>query len=101
MLGMDTHDTGGNPNYEDKDPMFRYLRIRGKLTEGAVVTVEPGVYFCKFIIDPFLEDEEKSKYIDKDVLERYWEVGGCRIEDNCWITKDGFQNLTDTPKFKL
>ena len=101
MLGMDTHDTGGNPNYEDEDPMFRYLRIRGKLAEGAVVTVEPGVYFCKFIIDPFLGDAEKSKYIDKDVLERYWEVGGCRIEDNCWITKDGFQNLTDTPKFKL
>jgi Xaa-Pro dipeptidase len=27
-LGMDTHDTGGNPNYEDKDSMFRYLRVR-------------------------------------------------------------------------
>jgi Xaa-Pro dipeptidase len=27
-LGMDTHDTGGNPNYEDKDTMFRYLRVR-------------------------------------------------------------------------
>lgn len=27
-LGMDTHDTGGNPNYEDKDAIFRYLRVR-------------------------------------------------------------------------
>jgi Xaa-Pro dipeptidase len=27
-LGMDTHDTGGNPNYEDNDSMFRYLRVR-------------------------------------------------------------------------
>jgi Xaa-Pro dipeptidase len=27
-LGMDTHDTGGNPNYADKDSMFRYLRVR-------------------------------------------------------------------------
>ena len=27
-LGMDTHDTGGNPNYEDKDSMFKYLRVR-------------------------------------------------------------------------
>jgi Xaa-Pro dipeptidase len=42
-LGMDTHDTGGHPNYEDKDPMFRYLRVRGALPAGAIITVEPGV----------------------------------------------------------
>jgi len=42
-LGMDTHDTGGNPNYEDSDKMFCYLRKRGPLPEGAVITVEPGV----------------------------------------------------------
>ena len=42
-LGMDVHDTGGNANYDDKDPMFRYLRVRGHLPAGAVITVEPGV----------------------------------------------------------
>jgi Xaa-Pro dipeptidase len=42
-LGMDTHDTGGNPNYDDEDSMFRYLRMRGKLPAGSVITVEPGV----------------------------------------------------------
>jgi Xaa-Pro dipeptidase len=42
-LGMDTHDTGGHPNYEDKDSMFRYLRVRGKLPAGSIITVEPGV----------------------------------------------------------
>lgn len=42
-LGMDTHDTGGDPNYADTDPMFRYLRKRGTLPAGAVITVEPGV----------------------------------------------------------
>ena len=42
-LGMDTHDTGGHPNYEDKDTMFRYLRVRGNLPEGSIITVEPGV----------------------------------------------------------
>jgi Xaa-Pro dipeptidase len=45
-LGMDTHDTGGNPNYADTDSMFRYLRIRGKVPAGSVVTVEPGVSFA-------------------------------------------------------
>lgn len=42
-LGMDTHDTGGHPNYEDKDAMFKYLRVRGKLPAGSIITVEPGV----------------------------------------------------------
>ena len=47
-LGMDTHDCGGNPDYEDKDSMFRYLRVRGALPEGAVITVEPGV--CSLLV---------------------------------------------------
>ena len=42
-LGMDTHDTGGHPNYADTDKMFRYLRVRGNLPAGSVITVEPGV----------------------------------------------------------
>lgn len=79
-LGMDTHDTGGHPNYEDKDKMFQYLRVRGKLPEASVITVEPGIYFCKFIIEPYLEDDKQKGFIDKDVLDRYWDVGGVRIE---------------------
>ncbi|KAJ5102889.1 hypothetical protein N7532_003418 [Penicillium argentinense] len=97
-LGMDTHDTGGYPNYEDSDKMFRYLRVRGILPAGSVITVEPGIYFCRFIIDPVLKSAELSKYIDADVLERYWDVGGVRIEDNVHITKDGHDNLTSAPK---
>lgn len=42
-LGMDTHDVGGNPNPEDEDRLFRYLRLRGRVPAGSVVTVEPGV----------------------------------------------------------
>ncbi|KAJ5084292.1 hypothetical protein NUU61_008871 [Penicillium alfredii] len=97
-LGMDTHDTGGRPNYEDQDTMFRYLRVRGHLPAGSVITVEPGIYFCHFIIDPVLKSPERAKYIDADVLKRYWSVGGVRIEDNIHITKDGYENLTTAPK---
>lgn len=42
-LGMDTHDTGGYPDYEDENKLFRYLRKRGTLPAGSVITVEPGV----------------------------------------------------------
>ena len=96
-LGMDTHDTGGHANYEDEDEMFKYLRVRGKVPVNAVITVEPGVYFCRFIIEPVLEGE-KGRFIDKEVLERYWDVGGVRIEDDVLIMEDGYDNLTDTPK---
>jgi len=97
-LGLDTHDTGGHANYADEDSMFKYLRVRGKVPAGAVITVEPGVYFCRFIIEPVLENPELSKYINKEVLERYWDVGGVRIEDDVLITEDGYDNLTDTPR---
>ena len=97
-LGMDTHDTGGHANYADADSMFKYLRVRGRVPAGAVITIEPGVYFCRFIIEPVLKNLHLSKYINKDVLEKYWEVGGVRIEDDVLITEDGYDNLTDTPK---
>jgi len=97
-LGMDTHDTGGHADYADNDPMFRYLRVRGKLPAGSIITVEPGVYFCKFMLEPALKDREKSRYIDEKVLDEYWTVGGVRIEDNILITKDGSENLTEAPK---
>ncbi|KAL8749996.1 MAG: hypothetical protein Q9184_006593 [Pyrenodesmia sp. 2 TL-2023] len=97
-LGLDTHDTGGNPDPGDQDGMFRYLRIRGAVPEGSVVTVEPGVYFCRFIVEPYLKDERTSRFIDDGVLERYWEVGGVRIEDDVLVTKDGYENLTTAPK---
>lgn len=119
-LGMDTHDVGGNPDREDKDVLFRYLRLRGTVPVGSVVTVEPGVsilpvlyslvsiiliadtssqvYFCRFIIEPYLKDAKHSKYIDASVLEKYWVVGGVRIEDNVLVTENGYENLTDAVK---
>ena len=98
-MGLDTHDTGGNANYADEDPMFRYLRVRGNVPAGAVITVEPGVYFCEFILQPFLDDEKgKGKYIDKAVLDKYWDVGGVRIEDDILVTEKGYENLTSAEK---
>ncbi|KAI1760662.1 peptidase M24, structural domain-containing protein [Hypoxylon sp. FL1150] len=97
-LGLDTHDTGGHANYSDPDPFFRYLRVRTKLPAGSVITVEPGIYFCEFIIKPYLKNPKHSKFIDEEVLNKYWDVGGVRIEDNLLITKDGSVNLTDAVK---
>jgi Xaa-Pro dipeptidase len=32
------------------------------------------------------------------VLDKYWDVGGVRIEDNIHITPTGYENLTTVPK---
>lgn len=94
MLGMDTHDTGGKANYSDSDVMFRYLRIRRKLQANMVVTVEPGIYFNQFLIDPFKSDPKTYKMINWDVLEKYMPVGGIRLEDDVRVTESGFENFT-------
>lgn len=98
--------------------MFRYLRVRGNLPSQSVITVEPGVYFCRFIIEPYIKDEKHKNFIDEGVLERYWDVGGVRIEgersilaidgwgagfadfdtDDILITENGYENLTTAPK---
>ncbi|KAG2216266.1 hypothetical protein INT45_006067 [Circinella minor] len=100
MIGIDVHDV---PKYctsvERIDrPSYRYLRMRRTLAANNVVTVEPGIYFCEFMIDPVVKDEKTSKYINKEMLNKYKSVGGIRIEDNLVITEDGSYNLTTVPK---
>lgn len=69
------------------------------LEPGNVVTIEPGIYFNKFILDTvFLPDPKHSKFIDEEVLKRYMPVGGVRIEDDILITDKGFENLTGALK---
>ncbi|EPS38337.1 hypothetical protein H072_8052 [Dactylellina haptotyla CBS 200.50] len=97
-MGMDTHDTGGHPNYSDPDPMYKYLRVRIPLKTRSVITVEPGIYFCEFIIKPYLEDPKHNKYINQDVLKNYWAVGGVRIEDDVLVVEGGYENLTNVVK---
>lgn len=93
-LGMDTHDCGGNANYEDPNPYFAYLRVRGTVPAGAVITNEPGIYFRKYPMEAELKDGKWDGIVDQEVLSRYWSVGGIRIEDDIWVKEDGYENLT-------
>ncbi|KAI9312284.1 peptidase M24, structural domain-containing protein [Dichotomocladium elegans] len=100
QLGLDVHDVGGYPEGVARinRPSYRYLRMRRTLDVGNIVTVEPGIYFCDFIVDPVVNSPETGKYINVEGLEKYKAVGGVRIEDNILITEDGYINLTTAPK---
>lgn len=72
---------------------------RQTLKPGMVVTIEPGVYFCREYIEGYFRKSEKHRdLIDWDVLEAYYHVGGVRIEDDILVTEEGYENLTTAPK---
>lgn len=69
------------------------------LQANMIVTVEPGVYFCRPYVEAyFLRREEHARYIDAEVLEKYWAVGGARVEDDVLVTEGGYEVLTTAPK---
>ncbi|MBW0479343.1 hypothetical protein O181_019058 [Austropuccinia psidii MF-1] len=91
FLGLDTHDVGGLPNGKvGKHATMKYLRLQRKLEAGNVVTVEPGLYFNEFLLEPV----KGSEFVDDQVLKNYMNVGGIRIEDNVVVTEEGCENLT-------
>lgn len=94
LLGLDTHDVGGYPNYNDADPKLRYLRLRRDLQQGMVVTDEPGIYFSPYLIELAMKQPEQAKFIQTDVVKKYLPIGGVRIEDDILVTADGYDNLT-------
>jgi Xaa-Pro dipeptidase len=64
-----------------------------------ILTQSCGSYFCRECIQSYLENHgSHAKYINTSALERYWDVGGVRIEDDILVTEDGYENLTSAPK---
>ncbi|XP_038070149.1 xaa-Pro dipeptidase-like [Patiria miniata] len=96
FMGCDTHDVGGYPEGVERvqRPGIRNLRTSRVLEAGMVITVEPGCYFIKATLEPALKDPKMMPFLCPDVLERFKNFGGVRIEDDVLVTKDGAENLS-------
>lgn len=55
-------------------------------------------YFCREYLEQFLHHPIHSQFIDTFELEKYYDVGGVRIEDDILVTEKGYENLTTAPK---
>ena len=102
MLGMDVHDMEGlgqeYVGFDDEiQPSTQFgtssLRLGRRLQEGFVVTDEPGIYFIPALIDQWQAQGTNAQYLNYDVIDKYSDFGGIRIEDDLLITSDGARIL--------
>jgi Xaa-Pro aminopeptidase len=99
LVGLGVRDAGGVlPERRDHPPPFPHLRIDLPLEPGMVVTVEPGIYFVRALLeDPGLRRRHRDR-VEWDRVDRMLDFGGIRIEDNVLITDDGHDVITaDVP----
>lgn len=100
LFGMWVHDVGG---YGPEHPLRSselgvcYLRTSRELKEGMCLTVEPGCYFNQFLLDKARNNEQQRKFLNDEVLARFKNFGGVRLEDDVVVTKDGIENWSIMP----
>eukprot|EP00884_Botryococcus_braunii_P000767 jgi/Botrbrau1/10691/Bobra.139_2s0021.1 len=102
LLGLDTHDVGGylpnNPTRPER-PGLKHIRTARVLEPGMIITVEPGCYFNRHLLEPALEDPDLSDFFIKDRIKPLLETfGGVRLEDNVLVTDIGVETLTKVPR---
>lgn len=98
MLGIQTHDVGGDQKDAigtpgDADPLFPKLRTVRALRENEVVTIEPGIYFIPSLLNK-QEASELKEYFNWPLIQLMKPLGGMRIEDNVVVEPNGSFNLT-------
>jgi len=66
------------------------------LGQGMVLTVEPGIYFHKFLFEG--ATPVQKRFLNMTKIEKFYKFGGVRIEDDLLVTSNGYENLSkDVP----
>lgn len=101
-MGMDVHDMEDlGENYVGYDYNYKRstqfglgsLRMGKMLEKGHVITDEPGIYFIPALIEKWKNEGTNAQFINFDVLEKYYDFGGIRLEDDILITDEGCRLL--------
>ncbi|MFH1357456.1 MAG: aminopeptidase P family protein [bacterium] len=93
LLGLDVHDVGAGVIPCSTKP-HKHMRSSVDLLPNMVVTIEPGIYFLEVYFKSQKERNKYKQYINWSVADKYYTVGGVRIEDDLLITKKGNINMT-------
>ena len=99
MLGLDVHDVVGGKKRCVPNPTKVPVRFSARLEAGFVITMEPGVYFIRFLLESPKVQEKMKDQINFKAVKNFLDFGGVRIEDDIIINPAGAPlNLTHVPK---
>lgn len=104
LIGLDVHDmedlgedrVGYGTDWKRQSDKLgrRYLRLRRRMDQGFVVTIEPGLYFIEAYLNDAAMEARFKDFVDFDKARSLLGFGGIRIEDNIHITAEGPENLS-------
>ena len=101
-MGLDVHDmedlgenlVGYDPDQKRADQLgLGNLRMARRLVPGHVITDEPGIYFIPALIEKWKKEGKGEGFVNFSALEKYYDFGGLRIEDDVLVTPDGARRL--------
>jgi Xaa-Pro aminopeptidase len=99
MVGLGVRDAGevlrGRTGTR---PGFPRVRVDLPLEPGHSLTVEPGIYFVRALLQDDGRRREHADAVDWDRVDRMLDFGGIRIEHNVLVSDGGCEVLTaDVP----
>ncbi len=102
LLGLDVHDMedlGDRAGYalgrsRATRPADRYLRLDRDLCVGMAVTIEPGFYQIRQLLERPEEVGALEAHLCRGELAKFADVRGIRIEDDVLVTDTGCEVLT-------